>query len=193
MVRHADHPVVRSGLPEPVGGCFGIVAKALLALAKCRLDPLAVLDIGSRPIPFDNVASLVAHRLSLEQEPAILTIEAPEPSFKSAWHTGLPYCAPLLQHALLVVRVKSAGPASCGLVQREAGIIEGSLIKEVGDPFRSGPPDQGGDCVDHQSEAIFGSLDFIESPLQFRLCLVLLGDIHVRIHQFGYIAVAVCC
>jgi hypothetical protein len=57
------------------------------------------------------------------------------------------------------------------------------LIKEVGDPFRSGALDQGGDCVDHQSEAIFGSLDFIESPLQFRLCFVLLGDIHVRIHS----------
>src|SRR5882672_8952501 len=103
-------PVVGSGLPEPVGGGFGIVAKALLALAKRLLGPLAVLDVGGRPVPFDDVPRLIAQRLGTEQEPAIFTIEAPQPGFKLALHTGLPYCAPLLQHALLVVRMKRARP-----------------------------------------------------------------------------------
>src|ERR1700730_248994 len=117
MVRYAGDKVVRSGLPEPVGGRFGIIAKALLALAKRDLGQLAVLDIGSGPIPFDNAARLVAHRLGFEPEPAKSAIEAPKASFQAASPTGLPYCAPLLQHALPVVRMKSARPASFGLVQ----------------------------------------------------------------------------
>src|SRR5450432_801990 len=117
VLRYLGDPVVRSGLPEPVGSGFGIIAKALLALAKCHLGPLAVLDVGGRPVPFDNVARLIAQRLGFEQKPAIFTIKAPEPSFEPASHAGLPYCAPLLQHALLVVRMKSPRPASFDLVQ----------------------------------------------------------------------------
>src|SRR6202165_985498 len=117
MVRYAGDKVVRSGLPEPVGGRFRIAAKALLALAKCLLGSLAVLDVGRRPVPFDNVAQLIAQRFGAEPKPAIFTIVAPEPVFKLTSHTGLPYGAPLLQHALLVGRVKSARPASFGLVQ----------------------------------------------------------------------------
>src|SRR5258708_20458466 len=100
--------MVRSGLPEPVGGRFGIVAKTLLALAKCLLGPLTVLYVGRRPVPFDNVAQLVAQRLGAEQKPAIFPIEAPEPSFKPASHTGLSYCAPLLQHTHPALRLKDA-------------------------------------------------------------------------------------
>jgi hypothetical protein len=86
LVGYTDEPVVRPGLPEPVRSRFGIITKALLALAKGLLGPLAVLDVGGRPVPFDNVARLIAQRHGLEQEPAIFTIEAPEPGFKPAWH-----------------------------------------------------------------------------------------------------------
>src|SRR5947209_11202779 len=109
--------VIGSGLPEPVGGRFGIIAKALLALAKRLLSPLAVLDVGRRPVPFDNVAHLIPQRLGAEQKPAIFAVEAPQTGFKLASHAGLPYCGPLLQHALLVVRMKRARPAGRGLVQ----------------------------------------------------------------------------
>ena len=117
VLRYADDPVVRRSLPEPIGARLSVITKALLALAKCLLSPLEVLDVGRRPIPFDNLARLIAQRLGLEQKPAIFTIEAPEPSFEPAWHTGLPYCAPLHQHALLIVRMKSTRPGSRGLVQ----------------------------------------------------------------------------
>src|SRR6266403_1500761 len=66
VFRHLGDKVVRSGLPEPIGGRFGIVAKALLALAKGDLGPLAVLDVGSRPVPFDNVARLIVQRFGAE-------------------------------------------------------------------------------------------------------------------------------
>jgi hypothetical protein len=102
--------MVGPGFPEPVGGRFGIVAKALLAVAKCVLGQLAVLDVGRRAVPFDNVARLIAQRHGFEQKPAIFTIEAPEPRFKAASHAGLPYRAPLHQHTLIVVWMKSSRP-----------------------------------------------------------------------------------
>src|ERR1700704_103567 len=191
MLRYAGDPVVRSGLPEPVGGRFGIVTKALLALAKRLLEPLAVLDVSGRPVPFYNVTQFITHRLGAEQKPAILAIEAPEPSFKLTWHTRLPYCAPLLQHALLVIRMKSARPPSFGFVRCEAGVVEGWLIEKVGHSIRSCPPDQRRDLVDNQSKAIFGFLDFVKSLLQRLLCSVLLSDIHMRTNQFDHIAVAI--
>src|ERR1700686_3519884 len=102
--------MIRSGFPEPVGCRFGIVAKALLAVTKCVLGELAVLDVGRRAVPFDNVARLIAQRHGFEQKPAIFTIEAPEPRFKAASQAGLPYRAPLYKHILLVVWMKRSRP-----------------------------------------------------------------------------------
>src|SRR5260370_33831016 len=155
--------MVGSALPEPVGTGFGIIAKATLARAKGDLGPLAVLESGRRTHPFANVACLSAQRPGAEQEPAIFTIVAPEPSLKLAWPAGLPYRGPLLQHALLVVRMKGARPSRFGLVQSEAGIVEGWLIEEVGHPVRSGAPDQGRDRVAAQSQAILGLFDFVKT------------------------------
>src|SRR5260370_42042113 len=118
MLRYGGEQMVRAGLPEPVGSSFGKVTKALLALAKRNLCQLAVLDIGSRPIPFGDVAYLIAQWLVAEQKPAILAVEAPEPCFGLAPHTGHPYRPPRLQQARDVVRMNRAGPAEFqGLVQ----------------------------------------------------------------------------
>ena len=81
VLRYADDSVVRSALPEPIGRRFGIVAKTLLALAKCLFGALAVLDIGRRSIPFDDVARLIPQRLGVEPKPTIFTVEAPETGF----------------------------------------------------------------------------------------------------------------
>src|SRR5439155_21019989 len=66
ILRYAGDPMVRSSLPEPVGGRFSVVAKALLALAKCFLGQLEVLNVGSRPVPFNNVACVIAQRFGAE-------------------------------------------------------------------------------------------------------------------------------
>src|ERR1700722_7775236 len=177
--------MVRHGLPQPTRAGFGIIAKALLALAKCLFGPLAVLDVGGRSIPFDNVAEVIAQRIGTEQEPAVFAIETPEPRLKLAWQARLPNSRPLHQHGLLVVGVKRAWPAGFDLIRREAGIVEGRLIEEVGTPLRSGAPPQRRDRIDHKSEAIFGFLDLVKSLLQRVLCKVLLGDIDVGTNQFG--------
>src|SRR5271168_1692947 len=43
--------MVRSGLPEPIGGCFGIVAKALLTLAERFFSPLALRHVDDKDNP----------------------------------------------------------------------------------------------------------------------------------------------
>src|ERR1700676_1578143 len=190
MLRYADDQVIGTGLPEPVGGRFGKVTKTLLALAKGDLGQLAVLDVGGSPVPFDDVAQFIAQRLGAVQEAVVFTVEAPEPSFELASPAGLPYRAPLLQHVLHVVRMKRAGPAGRDLIRREAGVVEGRLVKEVGVSVSAGAPDQGRDCVDDKSKTIFGFLDCIDRLLQRRIGSALLGDIHVRPDYLDHIAVA---
>ncbi len=70
-------PDEAAGLAHPL--CldqFGFASPQFL------LGPLAILDVGGRPVPFDNVALLIAQRHGSKQKPAIFTIEAPQPSFK---------------------------------------------------------------------------------------------------------------
>src|SRR6202790_4109554 len=167
MLRYADDPVVRPGLPEPVGGRFGIIAKALFARSKGLFAPLGVLDSGSRAVPFGDVAQLIAQWLSLKQKPAIFTIDAPEPGLEPAPLSGRLYGAPLLQHTLLVVRMKRARPAKPGLVQREAGKVEGRFIEEVRAAVRSSAPDQRRDCIGDQPKPIFRSLALIKTLFHF--------------------------
>ncbi len=64
------------------------------------------------------------------------------------------------------------------------------MIEEVGAPFRSGAPDKRRDCIDDQSKAILGFLDFVKGLLQRLVCEVLLGDIDVRTNQFDHFTVA---
>src|ERR1700684_3141714 len=156
-----------SNIPDEAAGLAHSLGFGQFRFASPQLflGPLAVLNIGRRPVPFDNDACLVAQRLGLEQKPTIFAIKAPEPSFKSTSHTGLPYCAPLLQHTFLVVRMKRARPASFGLVRWTPGVVARWLIEEVGDPFRSGAPDQCRDGTDDRSKAILRFLEIVKSSL----------------------------
>src|SRR5262249_5852843 len=79
VFRQLRDAVVRPCLPEPVGGRFGVIAKALLAFTKRKLGSPAVLDIRRRPVPLVDLAIFVAQRLGAEQEPAIFAVEAPQP------------------------------------------------------------------------------------------------------------------
>src|SRR6266478_7059023 len=85
--------------------------------------------------------------------------------------------------------MKRARPANRGIVQRDASVVERWLIEKIGDPFRSSAPDQRRDCVDDQSKAILGFLDFVKSFLQRLLGEVLLGDINVRTNQLEHFTV----
>ena len=81
MFRYAGDPMVRSGLPEPIGGRFSIIAEALLALPQRHLGPFAVLDVDARSIPFDDISDLVAKRYVMDQVPAVHSTSPPHPSF----------------------------------------------------------------------------------------------------------------
>src|ERR1700722_10644675 len=51
MLRYTGDPVIRPGFPEPVGGRFGIVAKALVALAESFFGALAFRHVDDKDNP----------------------------------------------------------------------------------------------------------------------------------------------
>src|SRR5207344_3102665 len=91
---------------------------------------LAVLDVGRRPIPFDDFSGLVAQRFDSKQEPPIFAVEALEPSFDLALCAGIPYLAPHPRQACQIVRMNDASPSLQSAVERETGVVERRLIKE---------------------------------------------------------------
>src|ERR1700730_18510046 len=70
VLRQVSDLMIRAGLPQPVGGCFGIVAKALLALTQrnnglFQLFPCRVLrgDIHVRTDEFADLAVAIEDRM----------------------------------------------------------------------------------------------------------------------------------
>src|SRR5882762_4465440 len=137
-----------------------------LVLTESIFGLLTVLDVGRRPIPFDDFSGPVAQRFDSKQKPPIFAVEALEPSFHLALRAGIPCLAPHPLQVCHIVRMNYASPSLQSAFDRETGVIERRLIKELGPAIGSRAPYQGRDRVDHQSKAVFGFLDFLERPLQ---------------------------
>jgi hypothetical protein len=56
--------------------------------ARSLLGLLAILDVGTRRVPTNDVSRLVSQRVVLNQEPTILTIPAAESSFVHEWDSS---------------------------------------------------------------------------------------------------------
>ena len=97
-----------------------------------------------------------------------------------------------LQTLGTAVERASTGHGSAVLVLGEAGIMQSRLVKEVGNAIGSSAPDQCGDCINDQSQPIFGFLNAVKGFLQRRLCRVLLSDIRMGTNQLNHIAITVC-
>jgi hypothetical protein len=70
------HDFVRVHTPEKAAGqaeTLGFCEKCLIALQRL-LRPLAVVDIGVGPVPFNDIAAVVEQRVGAEQEPAVLAV-----------------------------------------------------------------------------------------------------------------------
>src|ERR1700693_495049 len=67
---------VRQVGPDEGGNCFGDRAQLLLALANLFFRAFAIFDVGSDPIPLDDVSIFISERHSAVQLPAILSIRA---------------------------------------------------------------------------------------------------------------------
>jgi hypothetical protein len=124
-------------------------------LAQHRLAPLAILDVGIRSIPSDDVAASVTQGLGAKQEPTIRPVAAPHPRFGLARPPSPEDRAPRVRQARHVVRVNRESPApSLRLLQGQTRILVPSSIEEVGVAIRPGAPRQCGDRVNGQSKPV---------------------------------------
>jgi hypothetical protein len=62
---------------DGLGIGIGDLAQIRLILPQPVFGPLPVIDVGIDSIPSDDVALLIVHRYSADQEPAIFSVEAP--------------------------------------------------------------------------------------------------------------------
>src|SRR5579872_1933503 len=57
----------------------------LIARAQRLTGSPEVLNVGVRSTPFNDLTGFIRQRASVAEEPAILSIEAPQPRFHFAW------------------------------------------------------------------------------------------------------------
>src|ERR1700722_9771013 len=90
MLRYTGDPVIRPGFPEPVGGRFRIVAKALVALAESFFGALAFRHVDDKDNP---LVSCPPEKGSADQNR---------------------HAAPILAKIFLLVRLAGPGHAQLG-------------------------------------------------------------------------------
>src|SRR6202043_3294181 len=64
------------------------LAQREVLFARSLLGLLAILDVGTRRVPTNDVSRFVSQRVVMNQEPAILTIPATDSSFVREWDSS---------------------------------------------------------------------------------------------------------
>jgi hypothetical protein len=80
--------------------------------ARSLLGLLAILDVGTRRVPTNDVSRFVSQRVVLNQEPTILTIPAAESSFVREWDSSRDRRIAFVAQSLSILRMKDLTKAS---------------------------------------------------------------------------------
>src|SRR5215467_1435408 len=133
------------------------------------LPSLAILDINTGSVPFEDVARLILQWIGANQEPSIGTIESANPSFRVNRRARSQTRLPLLDESLTVVRMNRFRPApTLRLFRSHTCVIEPDLIEEVAVAVRTSSPGCCGDCIDDGSKVTLTC-----SPCLLRLLSIL--------------------
>ena len=125
----------------------------LSQLALLLADPffclLAILDVDTRSIPFDNSAALVAHGHLLVEHPAILPVRPPHAPFEykglAAHETGPP---PRDERGHVVFVDRRRPLPALEVLQAQADKLEPALVEEIQVPVGTTRVDQCGKGID---------------------------------------------
>ena len=113
------------------------------------LSPLSVLNIAVQSVPFDDLSGCVAQRTGTEEEPAILSIEAPQARFHFTRLARSQNGSPAFEQLGQIFRVDRSLPTqSTGFLKAEAGVFAPALIEEVDLTVRERSPYQSGKRID---------------------------------------------
>ena len=94
-IRSQDHAGLGDGIDDP-SQLLCVVPESLLRL-------LQVVNVGLRAIPGDDMAHLIAQRLSVEEAPAIGAVDASQASFDFTRLSSSEACAPRVRDAPEIV------------------------------------------------------------------------------------------
>ena len=119
---------------------------------------LAVVNIDGYPVPLNQVSLPVAQRRGANQEPAIFSVSPPQTHFILRGFPSGHVREPLFHHTWKVFGMNCARWLFNFLLQREARIVQPTLIDEINRAIRPNGPGHRGNCVDDKPHAIFRSL-----------------------------------
>src|SRR5262249_33458915 len=135
------------------------------------LPSLAILDINTGSVPFEDVARLILQWIGANQEPSIGTVESANPSFRVNRRARSQTRLPLLDESLTVVRMNRFRPAPTLRLFRSHSRLRGAGVsEEVAVAVPASTPGCCGGCIDDGSRAPFAStacLPRVCAPLAF--------------------------
>src|SRR6516225_9901073 len=113
------------------------------------LSALAILDLGTGSVPFDDLLRFVSQWIGAKQEPAICTVKASHSRFHVKRLARSQARAPTFDQAVAVIRMDGCSPSpTLGLFRSHARVIEPYLVSEVAVAVRASSPCRRGDRVD---------------------------------------------
>src|SRR5260221_1510470 len=116
--------------------------------ARSLLGLLAILDVGTRRVPTNDVSRFVSQRVVLNQEPTILTIPAAESSFVREWDSSRDRRIAFVAQSLSILRMKDLTKAiRPHFFFRQAGVLQYSLIRVQQLSVGPNSDDQLRDCI----------------------------------------------
>src|ERR1700688_2355704 len=141
------------------------LAQREVLFARSLLGLLAILDVGTRRVPTNDVSRFVSQRVVMNQEPAILTIPATDSSFVFEWDPSRDRRVTFVAQSLGILRMKdftkAFGPQ---FLFRQAGVLQYCLIRVQKLSVRPNSDDELRYRIDDCSKFSFGFGYFVESP-----------------------------
>jgi len=125
-------------------------------------SPPPILDIGVHSTPFDDASGYVGQQGSMEEEPAILSIEPAQARFQFTWLARSQHGSPEFEQLRQIIGMDYNLPSlPTGFVNAKAGVFAPALIDVVGVPVRKRGPYQSGKRIDNAAELVLHSTSFV--------------------------------
>src|SRR6516162_1411995 len=113
------------------------------------LYSLAILDVYTGSVPFEDVAPFILQWIAANQEPSVGTVETANSRFRVNWGARSQTRLPLLDKFRTVVRVnRLRPPPALRFFRIYARVIEPHLVDEVAVAIRTSSPCRRGDRID---------------------------------------------
>ena len=156
-------PYSHIGAPTRVAIVKGAVRRAAPDLLRDRIDQhlpplfgaLAVLDIGTRSVPLNDLPLLVAQRRRANEKPPILPVRPPQAHFILKWFPGGNVSAPFFRGAWEVFRMNWTRGLFQFLLQRKTCVVQPTLIDEINHAVRPETPGHRGNRIDDEAKKLF--------------------------------------